>query len=142
MTDSMPPEDGKTISFSEKAKSWCGKNKPKIRVALGVTLTVGLAVFAHLQERADAERYDAKDVKDPESFAAREAIQEPRQSLLDPDRDPFLRKLFSGHHASEEANARYRERWGCDLPPGYTYVRRWFYPSQDGEFDAPGEVAA
>lgn len=133
----MPPEDGEPTSFVEKTKNWYGKHKPKIRVALGVTLAVGLAVVAHLHERADAERYDAEDIGDSESFSDREATDEPRHSFLDPDRDPFLRRLPAGQRASEEANARYRELRGCDLPPGYTCVRPWSFLSPDDEDDDP-----
>ncbi|MGW0898934.1 hypothetical protein ACWD0G_18410, partial [Streptomyces goshikiensis] len=105
----------------------------KIRVAFGVTLVVGLAVVAHLHERADAERHDGEDCGDSESFSDSEATDEPRQSFLDPDRDPFLRRLPDGQRASEEANARYRERRGCDLPSGYTCVRWWSFLSPDDE---------
>ncbi|MFD6080578.1 hypothetical protein ACFWG5_33935 [Streptomyces hydrogenans] len=142
MTDSMPPEDGEPTSFVKKTKSWYGKHKPKIRVALGVTLAVGLAVVTHLHERAEAERYDAEDIGDSESFSDREATDEPRQSFLDPDRDPFLRRLPAVQRASEEANARYRELRGCDLPPGYTCVRPWSFLTRDDEDEDPGEVAA
>lgn len=62
-------QDGEPTSIVEKTKDWYGKRKPKIRVALGVTLAVGLAVVAHLHERADAERYDAEDIRDSESFS-------------------------------------------------------------------------
>ncbi|WEV25443.1 hypothetical protein OYE22_09740 [Streptomyces sp. 71268] len=122
MTDSPLPEDCEPTSFVEKTKNWYGKHKPKIRIALGVTLTVGLAVVTRLHER-----YDAEDIGDSESFSDREATDEPRQAFLDPDRDPFLRRLPAGQRASGEANARYRELRDCDLPPGYTCVRPWSF---------------
>ncbi|MFC7934872.1 hypothetical protein ACFU2J_01355 [Streptomyces sp. NPDC057387] len=136
------PEDGEPTSFVEKTKSWYGKHKAKIRVAVGVTATVGLAVVAYLAERQDTERYDAEDIWDSEPVSDREATDEPRQSSLDPDRDPFLRRLPAGQHASEEANARYKERTGYDLPPGYTAVRPWSFPDDSSEEEGPGEAAA
>ncbi|MET9955825.1 hypothetical protein ABZ135_30345 [Streptomyces sp. NPDC006339] len=142
MTDSTPPEDREPTSFVEKTRNWYGKHKPKIRVALGVTLAMGLAVAAHLHQRPDAEGYDTEDIGDSESFSDREATDEPRQTFLDPDRDPFLRRLPAGQRASEEANARYRERTGYDLPPGYTCVRPWSTLNPDDEDEDPGEVAA
>ncbi|MFI0928680.1 hypothetical protein ACH4TP_32980 [Streptomyces sp. NPDC021012] len=142
MTDSKPSEDDEPTSFVEKTKKWYGKHKPKIRVALGVTLAVGLTVLTHLHEKADVERYDAEDIGDSGAFSDREATDELRQSFLDPDRDPFLRRLPTGQRASEEANARYRERRGCDLPRGYTCVRPWSFMSPDDEDEEPGEAAA
>ncbi|MET8008979.1 hypothetical protein [Streptomyces sp. NPDC005266] len=129
VNDSTPPEDGEPTSFAEKTKTWYEKHKPKIRVALGVTLAVGLGliVVAHRHERQAGERYDAEGIGDWEPVSGRHATDEPRRSFLDPDRDPFLRRLPAGQQASEEANARYRELRGCDLPPGYTCVRPWSF---------------
>ncbi|MGW2058478.1 hypothetical protein ACWCOZ_31975 [Streptomyces sp. NPDC001840] len=105
-----------------------------------MTLVVGLTVVASLTTRQDGERYDAEDLGDSEPVSGREATDEPRRSSIDPDRDPFLRRLPAGQQASEAAKARYRELTGNDLPPGYTLVRRWFYPSP-GDEDS-GEAAA
>ncbi|WP_345457480.1 hypothetical protein [Actinoallomurus oryzae] len=141
MSDDTPseptPEDGEPTSFAEKTKNWYEKHKPKIRAVGGVTLVVGLAVVAYL-----AERYDAEDIADSEPVSDPETTDEPRRSSLDPDRDPFLRRLPPGQHASEEARARYKELTGNDLPPGYTLVRRWFFPSDSSEDEDPGEAAA
>ncbi|MFB0631625.1 hypothetical protein [Streptomyces sp. AB3(2024)] len=141
MTDSTP-EDGEPTSFVEKTKNWYGKHKPKIRIVGAVTLAVGLAVVAHLATRQDAEKYDAKDIADSEPVSSRETADEPRRSSLDPDRDPFLRRLPAGQQASEEVRARYKELTGNDLPPGYTLVRRWFFPSDSSEDEDPGQAAA
>ncbi|MEU7555959.1 hypothetical protein AB0B01_27125 [Streptomyces sp. NPDC044571] len=143
MTDLMPgepPEDSEPTSFAETAKNWYARHKPKIRVALGVTLAVGLVVAAHRYERQDGEWYDAEDIGDWEPVSDRVAPNEPRQSALDPDRDPFLRRLPTGQQASEAAKARYRELTGNELPPGYTLVRRWFFLNPEDE--DPGEAAA
>ncbi|MBQ1097322.1 hypothetical protein KBY55_14765 [Streptomyces sp. b94] len=99
-------------------------------------------MVAHFHERADAERQDAEDIGDSDSFSDREATDGPRQSFLDPDRDLFLRRLPAGQRASEEANARYKELRGCDLPPGHTCVRPWSFLGPDDEDEDPGEVAA
>ncbi|MFF3329470.1 hypothetical protein ACFYWX_07880 [Streptomyces sp. NPDC002888] len=139
MNDSTP-EDGEPTSFAEKTKNWYERHKPKIRIVGAVTLAVGLAVVAHLATRQAGERYDAEDIGDSEPVSGREATDEPRRSSLDPDRDPFLRRLPAGQQASEAAKARYKELTGNDLPPGYTLVRRWFYLSPDDE--DPGEAAA
>ncbi|MGW1817100.1 hypothetical protein ACWCQM_26445 [Streptomyces sp. NPDC002125] len=140
-TPSEPtPEGGDPTSFAEKTKDWYGRHKPKIRVALGVTLAVGLVVVAHLHGRRDGERYDAEDIGDFEPDSDREATDEPRQSALDPDRDPFLRRLPAGQQASEAAKERYRELTGNELPSGYTLVRRWFFLNPGDE--DPGEAAA
>ncbi|MCX4581181.1 hypothetical protein OHB41_50440 [Streptomyces sp. NBC_01571] len=129
MNDSTPPEDGEPTSFAEKTKTWYAKHKPKVRVALGLTLAVGLGliVVAHRHERQVGGRYDAEGTGDCEPVFDRDATDEPRRSFFDPDRDPFLRRLPDGQQASGEANARYRELRGCDLPPGYTCVRPWSY---------------
>ncbi|MET9528023.1 hypothetical protein [Streptomyces coeruleorubidus] len=139
MNDSTP-EDGEPTSFAEKTKNWYERHKPKIRIVGAVTLAVGLAVVAHLATRQDGERYDAEDIGDSDPVSGCEATDEPRRSSLDPDRDPFLRRLPAGQQAGEAAKARYKELTGNDLPPGYTLVRRWFYLSPDGE--DPGEAAA
>jgi hypothetical protein len=137
-TPSEPtPEDGEPTSFAEKTKNWYEKHKPKIRAVGGVTLVVGLAVVGYL-----AEKYDAEDIADSEPVSAPETTDEPRRSSLDPDRDPFLRRLPPGQYASEEARARYKELSGNDLPPGYTLVRRWFFPSDSSEDEDRGEAAA
>lgn len=134
------PEDGGQTPFVEKAKQWCERHKPKIRIVGAVTLAVGLGVVAHLVTRQDGERYDAEDIGDSDPVSGREATHEPRRSSLAPDRDPFLRRLPAGQRASEAAKARYKELTGNDLPPGYTLVRRWFYLSPGDE--DPGEAAA
>ncbi|MGY1584738.1 hypothetical protein [Streptomyces sp. MN13] len=141
MTDSTP-EVGEPTSFGQKTKTWYEKHKPKIRVAFGVTLAVGLAVVAHLHERQDSERYDAEDIEDSHEPDAGSEPTEPRQSSLDPDRDPFLRRLPPGHRASEAAKERYRELTGNELPAGYTVVRRWMYRDDASEEEDPGEAAA
>jgi hypothetical protein len=134
------PEDGKPTSFAEKTKNWYERHKPKVRIVGAVTLAVGLAVVAHLATRQDGERYDAEDIGDSDLVSGSEATDEPRRSSLDPDRDPFLRRLPAGQQASEAAKARYKELTGNELPPGYTLVRRWFYLSPDDE--DPAEAAA
>lgn len=128
VNDSALPEDGEPIRFA-KAKNWCKKHEPKLRAAGGATLAIGgailAAVIANRIEGRDAERYEVKDW-DPLS-APEEAAGQSRQSFLDPDRDPFLRRLPAGQNASEEAKARYRELTGNELPDAYTVVRRWLY---------------
>lgn len=122
VNDFTPPEDGEPTSFTETAKDWYEKHKPKIRAVGGVTLAVGLAVAAHL-----AGRQDATDIADSEPASGREGTEQSRRSLPDPERDPFLRRLPAGQHASEEARARYRELTGKELLDGWTVVRRWLY---------------
>ncbi|MFJ4719139.1 hypothetical protein [Streptomyces luteogriseus] len=139
MKDSTP-EDGEPTSFVEKTKDWYEKHKPKIRIVGAVTLAVGLSVVAHLATRQDSERYDAEDIGDSDPVSDCDATAEPRRSSIDPDRDPFLRRLPAGQQPSEAAKARYKELTGNDLPPGYTLVRRWFYLSPGDE--NPGEAAA
>ncbi|MEV6479036.1 hypothetical protein [Streptomyces sp. NPDC051576] len=140
-TPSEPtPEGGEPTSFAEKTKGWYERHKPKIHVALGVTLAVGLVGVAHLRRRREGERYDAEDIGDFEPNSGHEATDEPRQSALDPDCDPFLRRLPDGQQASEAAKQRYRELTGNELPPGYTLVRRWFFLNPGDE--DPGEAAA
>ncbi|MGW2696970.1 hypothetical protein [Streptomyces sp. NPDC001296] len=135
------PEDGEATSFAETAKNWYRKHRGKILAAGGVLGGMALfVVVASLAGRKDAERYDAEDIGDSEPVSGDEAADEPRQSSLDPDRDPFLRRLPAGQQASEAAKARYKELTGKDLPPGYTLVRRWFFLSPDDE--DPGEAAA
>ena len=82
------------------------------------------AVIASRIEGRDAERYEVEYGEPP---SAPEEVDQSRQSFLDPDRDPFLRRLPAGHHASEEVKTRYRELTGNELPDGYTVVRRWLY---------------
>ncbi|MFK0279888.1 hypothetical protein ACIQVL_05345 [Streptomyces sp. NPDC090499] len=127
MNDSTPPEDGEPTRFA-KGKNWCKKHESKFRAAGGATLAIGgvilAAVIASRIEGRDTERYEVEDWEPPS--ASEEAYQS-RQSFLDPDRDPFLRRLPAGQHASEEAKARYRELTGNELPDGYTVVRRWLY---------------
>ncbi|MFE3578148.1 hypothetical protein [Streptomyces vinaceus] len=144
MNDSTPPKDAEPTSFAEKTKNWYQRHKPKIRVALGVgvTLAAGLVVVAHLADKQDGERCDAEDLRDSEPISGSEARDEPRHSSLDHDRDPFLRRLPAGQQASEEAKARYKERKGDDVPPGYTSVRPWRFLSDSSEDEDPGEAAA
>ncbi|MCC9740999.1 hypothetical protein [Streptomyces sp. MNU89] len=139
MNDSTS-EDCEPASFVEKTKNWYERHKPKIHIVGAVTLVVGLTVVAHLTTRQDGERYDAEDLGDSEPVSGREATDEPCRSSLDPDRDPFLRRLPAGQQASEAAKARYKELTGNDLLPGYTLVRRWFYLSP-GDEDS-GEAGA
>ena len=140
VNDSTPKDDEPT-SFAEKTKHWYERHKPKIRIIVGgVTLAVGLAAAVYLATRQDGEGYDVEDVRDSEPVSDREATDEPRQSCLDPDRDPFLRRLHPDHRASEDAKARFKELMGKDLPPGYTLVRRWMFMNPDD--DASGEAAA
>ncbi|AVV45341.1 MULTISPECIES: hypothetical protein [Streptomyces] len=130
MDDSTPgertPADGEPAPSDEKSKSWYAKHKPKIRVMGGVTLSVSLAVVAYLA-RQGSTRHEVEDIADYEPASDDEATEQPRQSSPAPDRDPFLRRLPPGQHASEEAKARYRELTGNELPDGYTVVRRWMY---------------
>jgi hypothetical protein len=142
VNDSTPPEEGEPTSFGEKTRNWYERHQPQIRVALGVTLAVSLTVVAHLAEKQGRVRYDAEDIGDSEPVSGREATDEPRQSSLNPDRDPFLRRLPVGQHAREEAKARYKELTGNDLPPGYTLVRRWYFLADSSESEDPGEAAA
>lgn len=127
MTDSTPPEDSEPTRLT-KAKNWCKKHEPKFRAAGGATLAIGgvilAAVIASRIEGRDVERYEVEDWEPP---SAPEEVDQSRQSFLDPDRDPFLRRLPVGQQASEEAKARYRELTGNELPDGYTVVRRWLY---------------
>lgn len=127
VNDSTPPEDGEPTRFA-KVKNWGKKHKPKLRAAGGATLAIGggilAAVIASRIEGRDAERYEVEYWEPP---SAPEEADQSRQSFLDPDRDPFLRRLPAGHHASEEARTRYRELTGNELPDGYTVVRRWLY---------------
>jgi hypothetical protein len=142
-TPSEPtPEDSGPTSFGEKTKNWYERHKPKIRIVGTVTLAVGLIVVTHLVTRRDGERYDAEDIGDGEPDSGREATDKTRQSVLDPDRDPFLRRLPPGQRASEAAKARYRELTGNELPPGYTVVRRWMFLDDATEDEDPGEAAA
>lgn len=136
------PEDDEATSFAQKTKVWYKKHEPKIRVVFGVTLAVGLVVVAHLYLRQDGERYDAEEIGDSPEPESGSEPKEPRQSSLDPDRDPFLRRLPPGHRASEAAKERYRELTGNELPPGYTVVRRWMYLDDASEEEDPGEAAA
>lgn len=139
MNDSTP-EDGEPTSFVERTKNWYERRKPKIHIVGAVTLTLGLAVVAHLAMKQDGERHSVEDIGDSDPVSGRAATDEPRRSSLDPDRDPFLRRLPAGQQASEAAKARYRELTSNDLPPGYTLVRRWFYLSPGDE--GPSEAAA
>ncbi|MCX4972768.1 hypothetical protein [Streptomyces sp. NBC_00620] len=127
MNDFTPPEDGEPTRFA-KAKNWCKKHEPRFRAAGGATLAIGgvilAATIASRIEGRDAERYE---VEDWDPLSAPEEADQSRQSFLGPDRDPFLRRLPAGQHASEEAKARYRELVGDELPDGYTVVRRWLY---------------
>ncbi|MGW2034165.1 hypothetical protein [Streptomyces sp. NPDC001811] len=140
------PEESEATSFAETTKNWYRKHRGKVLAAGGVL--GGMALFVVVAslvgrqdgERYDAERYDAEDIGDSEPVSGDEAADEPRQSSLDPDRDPFLRRLPAGQQASEAAKARYKELTGKELPPGYTLVRRWFFLSPDDE--DPGEAAA
>ncbi|MFD0374574.1 hypothetical protein [Streptomyces sp. NPDC127112] len=143
MTDSTP-EDGEPTSFGQKTKNWYEKHKSKLRVALGVTLAVGLGlvVATNLHGRPDGERFDAEDIGEWEPESGPEVPDEPRRSVLDPDRSPFLRRLPPGQRASEAAKERYRELTGNDLPPGYTVVRRWMFLDDASEDEDPGEAAA
>ncbi|MGW4559932.1 hypothetical protein ACWEOV_40920 [Streptomyces sp. NPDC004365] len=138
MNDSTP-EDDEPTSFSQKTKDWYEKHKPKIRVAFGVTLAVGLGLVAvALHQRQNGEGCGMEDIGD----SLEPEPTEPRQSSLDPDRDPFLRRLPLGHRASGAARERYRELTGDELPPGYTVVRRWMYLGEASEEEEPGEAAA
>lgn len=136
------PTHSVPTSFSEKTKNWHERHKPRIRVALGVTLAVGLGlvVAAHRHARQGGERYDPEDIGDSEPVSDREITDERRQSALAPDRDPFLRRLPTGQQASEAAKDRHRQLTGNNVPPGYTSVRPWFFPSTDKKH--PGGAAA
>ncbi|MEV5131383.1 hypothetical protein ACN6K8_004240 [[Kitasatospora] papulosa] len=143
MNDSTPgepaSEDGEPTSFAEKTKHLCRKHKGKILAAGGVALVILVVVVRHAMEQSVAE-----DAEDQDPSPAPETTDQPRRSSLDPDRDPFLRKLPVGQHASEEAKARYRELTGNEIPPGYTLVRRWLFlvGSSEDEEEEPGEAAA
>ncbi|MFD4767546.1 hypothetical protein [Streptomyces niveus] len=121
------PEDCEPAPANEKPRSWYAKHKPKILVIGGAALTVSLAVVSYLAQRQGSERYETEDLGDYEPATDDESTEQPRQSSPDPDRDPFLRRLPAGQHASEEAKARYRELTGDKIPDGYTVVRRWMY---------------
>ncbi|MEY9935425.1 hypothetical protein ABH926_010107 [Catenulispora sp. GP43] len=125
--------NGEPSSFAEKTMNWYDRHKPKIRVAVGVALVVGLVMAAHRHEWQGGERYDAEDIEGSEPISDPDVTNEPRQSALDPGRDPFLRRLPTGQQAGEAARERYRELTGNDLPPGYTLVSRWFYLSPDSD---------
>ncbi|QKW22265.1 hypothetical protein HUT16_27190 [Kitasatospora sp. NA04385] len=139
-----PPEDSGSTSFSESARNWYQRHKPKIRIALGVALTVGVGVVAALAtqrpEGQEGETYEAENIEGLAPVPNHDTTGAFRQSALDPDRDPFLRRLPPGQHASEAAKARYRELTGNELPPGYTVVRRWLF--LDSEDEGPDEAAA
>ncbi|MFC8716598.1 hypothetical protein [Kitasatospora sp. NPDC057198] len=141
--DSTPPgeprEDSGSTSFSESVRNWYQRHKPKIRIALGVALTVGVGVVAALAtQRPEGEKYEAENVEAP--VPNHDTTGAFRQSALDPDRDPFLRRLPPGQSPSEAAKARYRELTGNGLPPGYTVVRRWLFLGSEDE--GPDEAAA
>lgn len=138
----LTPEDDEPSSFGQKTKDWYKKHEPKIRVAFGVTLAVGLVVVAHLYLSKDGEEYESGDIEDSPEHESGSEPTEPRQSSLDPDRDPFLRRLPPGHRASDAAKARYRELTGNELPPGYTVVRRWMYLDDASEEEDIGKAAA
>ncbi|MFC9230564.1 hypothetical protein ACFTZI_16650 [Streptomyces decoyicus] len=138
MTDSTPseptPEDGEPASFAEKTKDWVKKHK-KMILAVGAGVVVVGVVVRHAMAKNVTECAEGS-----EPLFAPETTDRSRQSSIDHDRDPFLRRLPAGQQASEAARARYRELTGNDLPPGYTLVRRWFFLSPEDE--TPGEAAA
>ncbi|MFF2117001.1 hypothetical protein ACFVXH_06690 [Kitasatospora sp. NPDC058184] len=137
MNDSTPEGD-EPASFVENAKSLYRKHKPKITAIGGAVCVVALAIIV----TSLAEGRDSEDAEGQEQLSAPEATDQTRWSSSDYDRDPFLRRLPAGQHASEEANARYKELTGNNLPPGYTLVRRWFFPKDSSEDETPGEAAA
>lgn len=118
--------DGEPTSFAARAKTWHETHKPKIQVALGVALAVGLSlvVAAHRHEGQDDERYGVEDIGNPGPVLDREATDMPRKSAPYPEREPFLRRLSANQQASDAARERYRELTGNDLPPGHTVVSR------------------
>ena len=132
------PENGEPSSFAEKTKRWHERHKLKVRVTLGVTMAMGLGFVAHRHTSQGGERYNADDIGDFHPVSDCGAT-EPRRSIIDPDRNPFLRRLPTGQQASEAARERHRELTGDDLTPGYTSVRRWFFPSPEKE--GSGEAA-
>ncbi|MFF4345651.1 hypothetical protein ACFY00_37820 [Kitasatospora sp. NPDC001540] len=134
MTDSTP-EDDEPVSFATKTKNWCEKHKPKLYIALGVTVTVGVGLFAaarHLAEQDD-ENHDAEEIAGLEPTPDDEVLNEPRQSYRDPDREPFLRRLPPGQQASEASKAKYRDLYGTDLPDGVVPVDPWRYGKKADE---------
>jgi hypothetical protein len=135
-TPGEPSADDEPTPFAEKTKNWYERHKPKIYVALGATLGLGLVVAARRHEGQSGERFDAEDIDDIENWqpdSNPKAVGASRQSAPNPDSDPFLRNLPINQHASEAAKERHRERTGLDLPPGKTSVRRWLYRSLNDE---------
>ncbi|MFC8803929.1 hypothetical protein ACFT9J_10795 [Streptomyces anthocyanicus] len=130
-------EEGEPTSFAEKTKYLCRKHKGKFLAAGGMALAIVAVVVRHAMEQSVAE-----SAEEQEPSPAPETTDQSRRSSLDPDRDPFLRRLPVGQHASEEAKARYRELTGNEIPPGYTLVRRWLFVVDSSEDEDPGEAAA
>lgn len=122
------PEDGEPTRFAV-AKNWCKKHEPKLRAAGGVTLAIGGVILAAvIANRIEGRDGEGNEVEDWNPISAPEEVEgRSRQSVRAPDRDPFLRRLPAGQNASGEAQARYRELTGNELPDGYTVVRRWLY---------------
>ncbi len=137
VNDSTPEDDG-PASFIENAKSLYRKHRPKVLAVGAAVATVALAAIA----ASLAEGRDSENAEDQASLSVPETTDQPRQSSIDDDRDPFLRRLPAGQHASEEAKTRYKESTGNDLPPGYTGVRPWSYLTDSSEDEPPGEAAA
>ena len=121
-------EDGGPNSFAENTKHWYQRNKPKIRVAVTLAVGLGLAVAAQRHER-HGEGYARDDTGGSGPVSDRNATAGLHLSAVDLDRNPFLRRLPAGQHASEAAMERHRELTGDDLPSGYTSVRRWLFSS-------------
>lgn len=130
-------EDGEPTSFAEKTKHLCRKHRGKILAVGGAALVIVIVVVRQAMEQSVAE-----GAEDQEPSPAPETTDQSRRSSVDPDRDPFLRRLPVGQHAGEEAKARYRELTGNEVPPGYTLVRRWLFLVDSSEDEDPGEAAA
>ncbi|WP_457029301.1 hypothetical protein [Kitasatospora sp. P5_F3] len=125
MLDSTPSKDNEPASFVESTKALYAKHKPKVAVAAGVVGGLALTALA----RALMQPAGEVDADDPRGQVRAQAAPPVGQVVIDPDRDPFLRRLRAGHRASPEARQRYRElTGGKELPDGYTVVRRFLRP--------------
>ncbi|WP_307679642.1 hypothetical protein [Streptomyces sp. V4I2] len=110
MNDSTPENDEPT-TFVETSKNLFRKHKPKVLAVGGAVGSVALAVIA----ASLAGGRGSENTEDQESLSAPETSDQSRRSSSDHDRDPFLRRLPAGQHASDEARARYKELTGNDL---------------------------
>jgi hypothetical protein len=142
-TPSEPtPEGGELTSSAEKTKNWYERHKPKIRVALGVTLAVGLAVVIVVARQAMEQNV----TEDTENFellpdtGAGGSDPSPDFEAADPRKGPVLHlmSLPPGSQPSEARKEVYRQATGDELPPGMTCRGG----SSEDEDEGPGEAAA